>query len=255
MNFIDAVVLGIVEGLSEFLPVSSTGHLILAAKLLELEQSGFLPSFEVVIQLGAILAVIVLYWRKLFLDTAIMKRIAVALLPAVAIGGIFYSSIKALFASEMTVVAALFVGGVLIILFELLHKERAGAEEDLSILSYRTAFLVGVFQTLSVVPGVSRAGATILGGLALGMKRRATVEFSFLLAVPTMIAATTIDLWKNGASFASSEWGVLSVGFVTAFLVAILAVRFFLRFVETNTFIAFGIYRILIAVLFFPFVL
>jgi undecaprenyl-diphosphatase len=255
MTFFDSVILGIVEGLSEFLPISSTGHLILTAKLLGLEQSGFLPSFEVVIQLGAILAIIVLYWRKLFLDTAIMKRIAVALLPALAIGGMFYPSIKELFGSEMTVVTALFVGGILIILFELLHKEKADAKDDLSVLPYGTAFLVGVFQALSVIPGVSRAGATILGGLALGMKRRATVEFSFLLAVPTMIAATTIDLWKNGASFASSEWGLLSIGFATAFFVAILAVKFFLRFVESHTFIAFGVYRIFIAALFFIFIL
>lgn len=255
MSFLDAIILGIVEGLSEFLPISSTGHLILAAKLLGLEQSGFLPSFEVVIQLGAILAIVVLYWRKLFFDRAIMSRIAIALLPAVVIGGAFYPSIKNLFDSEMTVVVALFLGGILIILFELLHKEKADAEDDLSTLPYKTAFFVGIFQALSVIPGVSRAGATILGGLALGMKRRATVEFSFLLAVPTMIAATAIDLAKNGATFASSEWGLLSVGFVTAFLVAILAVRFFLRFVETNTFIAFGVYRILIAVLFFLFIL
>jgi undecaprenyl-diphosphatase len=255
MTFFDTIILGIVEGLSEFLPISSTGHLILTAKLLGLEQSGFLPSFEVVIQLGAILAIIVLYWRKLFLDQAIMKRIAVALLPAVVIGGAFYSSIKKLFGSEVTVVTALFAGGVLIILFELLHKEKADAKDDLSVLPYKTAFLVGVFQTMSVIPGVSRAGATILGGLALGMKRRATVEFSFLLAVPTMIAATAIDLAKNGASFASSEWGLLSAGFITAFIIAILAVKFFLRFVESHTFIAFGIYRIFIAVLFFLFIL
>lgn len=255
MTFLDAIILGVVEGLSEFLPISSTGHLILAAKLLGLEQSGFLPSFEVVIQLGAILAIIVLYWRKLFFDRAIMSRIAVALLPAVVIGGAFYSSIKKLFDSEMTVVSALFLGGILIILFELLHKEKADARDDLSTLPYKTAFLVGVFQALSVIPGVSRAGATILGGLALGMKRRATVEFSFLLAVPTMIAATAIDLTKNGATFASSEWGLLSVGFVTAFLVAIFAVKFFLRFVGTNTFIPFGVYRIIVAALFFLFIL
>ncbi len=255
MTFLDAIILGIVEGLSEFLPISSTGHLILAAKLLGLEQSGFLPSFEVVIQLGAILAIIALYWRKLFLDRAIMSRIAVALLPAVVIGGVFYSSIKKLFDSEMTVVSALFLGGILIILFELFHKEKPDAEDDLSTLPYRTAFLVGAFQALSVVPGVSRAGATILGGLALGMKRRATVEFSFLLAVPTMIAATAIDLTKNGANFASSEWGLLSVGFIVAFFVAILAVKFFLRFVESHTFIAFGVYRMIVAALFFLFVL
>jgi undecaprenyl-diphosphatase len=255
MNYSDAILLGIVEGLSEFLPISSTGHLILTAKLLGLEQTGFLLSFEVVIQLGAILAIIVLYWRKLFLNRAIMERIAIALLPAVVIGGALYPWIKSLFAMEAVVVAALFFGGVLIILFEWFHKEKPDAVDDLSALPYKTAFFVGMFQVLSVIPGVSRAGATILGGLALGMKRRATVEFSFLLAVPTMIAATSIDIWKNGASFASSEWGLLSVGFIVAFLVAILAVKFFLRFVESHTFIAFGVYRMIVAALFFLFIL
>lgn len=255
MNYSDAILLGIVEGLSEFLPISSTGHLILTAKLLGLEQTGFLPSFEVVIQLGAILAIIVLYWRKLFLDRAVMERIVVALLPAVVIGGVLYPWIKSLFAMEAVVVAALFLGGVLIILFERFHKEKPDAVDDLAALPYRTAFFVGMFQVLSVIPGVSRAGATILGGLALGMKRRATVEFSFLLAVPTMIAATAIDLTKNGATFASSEWGLLSVGFIVAFIVAILAVKFFLRFVESHTFIAFGVYRIVVALLFLLFVL
>jgi undecaprenyl-diphosphatase len=254
MSFLDAVILGIVEGLSEFLPISSTGHLILTAKFLGLEQTGFLPSFEVVIQLGAILAIVAMYWRKLFLNRAVMERIAIALLPAILIGGSLYPWIKSLFAMEAVVVAALFFGGVLIILFEWFHKEKPDAVDDLSTLPRRTAFFVGMFQALSVIPGVSRAGATILGGLALGMKRRATVEFSFLLAVPTMIAATVIDLAKNGAMFASSEWGLLSVGFMTAFLVAIIAVKFFLRFAESHTFIAFGVYRMLLAALFFLFI-
>lgn len=255
MNFLDAVILGIVEGLSEFLPISSTGHLILTAKLLGLEQSGFLSSFEVIIQLGAILAIVVMYWRRLFFEAAVMKRIVLALVPALVVGGLFYASIKRLFESEATVVWALFIGGVAIILFELFHKEASDANDDIASLPYRTAFLAGMFQVLSVVPGVSRAGATILGGLALGMRRRAIVEFSFLLAVPTMVAATAIDLWKNGATFASSDWSVLSIGFLTAFVVAIFAVKFFLRFVETHTFIAFGIYRMLVAALFFLFIL
>lgn len=255
MSFIDAVILGIVEGLSEFLPISSTGHLILAARLLSLEQTEFLKMFEVVIQLGAILSVVTLYWRRLFLEWETMKRIALALVPSVVIGGIFYSSIKKLFESEATVVAALFLGGIAIIAFELLHKEREDAAEDISVIPYKTAFFIGMFQTLSVIPGVSRAGATILGGLFLGMRRRAIVEFSFLLAVPTMIAASAIDLTKNAGSVAESEWLLLAAGFAASFVVAILAIKFLLRFVESHTFVPFGVYRIVVAALFFIFVI
>lgn len=255
MSFIDAIILGIVEGLSEFLPISSTGHLILASRLLSLEQTEFLKTFEVVIQLGAILSVVVLYWRRLFFEWETMKRIALALVPSVIIGGIFYSSIKKLFESEATVVAALFLGGIAIIAFELLHKEREDATDDISVIPYKTALFVGMFQALSVIPGVSRAGATILGGLFLGMKRRAIVEFSFLLAVPTMIAASAIDLTKNAGGIAESEWLLLAAGFAVSFVVAILAIKFLLRFVESHTFIPFGAYRIVVAVLFFIFVI
>lgn len=255
MTFLDAVILGIVEGLSEFLPISSTGHLILASRLLSLEQTEFLKMFEVVIQLGAILSVVVLYWRRLFFEWETMKRIALALAPSVIIGGMLYSSIKKLFESETTVVAALFVGGIAIIVFELLHKEREDAKDDISVIPYKTALLIGMFQALSVIPGVSRAGATILGGLFLGMKRRAIVEFSFLLAVPTMIAASAIDLTKNAGSVVESEWLLLAAGFAVSFVVAILAIKFLLRFVESHTFVPFGVYRIVVAVLFFLLVL
>lgn len=251
MSFIDAVLLGVVEGLSEFLPISSTGHLILASRLLSLEQTEFLKMFEVVIQLGAILSVMVLYWRRLLFEWETMKRIAIALVPSVIIGGALYSSIKKLFESEITVVAALFFGGVAIIAFEFLHKERDDAADDISSISYKTALFVGMFQTLSVIPGVSRAGATILGGLFLGMKRRAIVEFSFLLAVPTMIAASAIDLSKNAAGVTESEWLLLFVGFVISFVVAIFAIKFLLRFVQSHTFVSFGVYRIIVAALFF----
>lgn len=255
MSFIDAIILGIVEGLSEFLPISSTGHLILASRLLSLEQTEFLKMFEVVIQLGAILSVVVLYWRRLFFEWETMKRIALALVPSVIIGGIFYSSIKKLFESEATVVAALFLGGIAIIAFEFLHKEREDATDDISVIPYKMALFVGMFQALSVIPGVSRAGATILGGLFLGMKRRAIVEFSFLLAVPTMIAASAIDLTKNAGGVVESEWLLLAAGFAVSFVVAILAIKFLLRFVESHTFVPFGVYRIVVAVLFFIFVI
>lgn len=255
MNYFDAIILGVVEGLTEFFPISSTGHLILVSDILGLPETEFLKTFQIGIQLGAILAIVALYWRKLLFDQESIKKILVALLPALGVGFVLYKAIRQLFESSLVVVIALFVGGVVLILFEWL---RGTKEEDgirIENMSYRTAFLVGLFQTLSVVPGVSRAGATLLGGLFLGMQRKAIVEFSFLLAVPTMVAATTLDVWKHGAQFSSADWPLLGVGFVTAFIVAIIAVRFLLRYVETHTFIAFGVYRIIVALFFFLFVL
>ncbi|OIP60286.1 MAG: undecaprenyl-diphosphatase [Candidatus Moranbacteria bacterium CG_4_9_14_3_um_filter_45_14] len=255
MDFLHAIILGIVEGVTEFLPVSSTGHMILVSELLHIPDTEFLKTFEITIQLGAILAVVVLYWRKLLLDWEMMKRIVVALLPALGVGFLFYSLIRRLLGSGMTVVVALFIGGILIILFELLRKEKEDALEDLSALSYQKAFFIGLFQAISVIPGVSRSGATILGGMFLGMKRKAIVEFSFLLAVPTMVAATTLDMIKNTALFEGVNTLFFLTGFFVSFLVAIFAIKFLLRFVETHTFILFGVYRMVVALLFFLFVI
>ena len=255
MTFLDAILLGIVEGLTEFLPISSTGHLILVAELLRLPETDFLKTFQIAIQLGAILAIVVLYWRTLFFDRAIIKRILVALVPAIGVGFLLYTMIRQLFESSLVVVGALFMGGLVLILFELFRKTKGEYGTTLEAMTYRTAFLVGVFQTLSVIPGVSRAGATILGGLVLGLRRTAIVEFSFLLAVPTMVAATTLDIWKHGAAFSSADFSLLLVGMTTSFFVAMVAVKFLLRFIESHTFIAFGVYRMVVAVLFFLFVL
>lgn len=255
MHFTDAIILGVIEGITEFFPISSTGHLILTAKLLQLPETDFLKTFQIVIQLGAILAIVTLYWRKLFFDQDIIKKVAIALLPALGIGFVLYKLIRQLFESSLVVVVALFVGGVILILFEWLRRGKEDNGVSIEQMSYQTAFLVGLFQTFSVVPGVSRAGATLLGGMLLGMKRRAIVEFSFLLAVPTMVAATVLDIWKSGSLFSSADWPLLGVGFVTAFVVALLAVKFLLRYVETHTFMAFGVYRIVVAVLFFIFIL
>ena len=255
MGFIDAIILGVVEGITEFFPISSTGHLILTAELLGLPETDFLKTFQIVIQLGAILAIVTLYWRKLLFDQDVIKKIIIALLPALGIGFVLYKLIRQLFESSLIVVVSLFVGGVILVLFEWWRRNRIDEGSSIETMSYKTAFLVGLFQTLSVVPGVSRAGATLLGGMILGMKRQAIVEFSFLLAVPTMISATALDIWKSGSLFSSADVPFLAVGFVTAFVVAILAVKFLLRYVETHTFMAFGVYRIVVAVFFFLFVL
>jgi undecaprenyl-diphosphatase len=250
MTLLQAIILGIVEGVTEFLPISSTGHLILASRLLGLPQTDFQKSFEIAIQLGAILSVIVLYWRK-FLDPAVLSRVLVAFVPTGIIGFALYHVVKTyLFGSDTVVLWSLGLGGVALIVFELLHREGDNAVAEVTSIPYAKAFLIGVFQSLSIVPGVSRAGATIVGGLILGLTRSTIVEFSFLLAVPTMLAATGYDLLKNASSFAPQEFGVLAVGFIAAFLVAILSIKFLLAFVRTRTFIPFGIYRIVVALAF-----
>ncbi|HEY4514420.1 MAG TPA: undecaprenyl-diphosphate phosphatase [Candidatus Paceibacterota bacterium] len=250
MNIFDAAILGLVEGITEFLPISSTGHLILTAKLLELPQSEFLKSFEIAIQLGAICAVLLLYWRS-FLELPVLKKIAAAFIPTALIGFALYSFIKEyLIGNEKVVLVALALGGIILIIFELLHKESATASESIAAISYGQAVAIGFFQAIAVIPGVSRSAATIIGGLLSGLKRTTIVEFSFLLAVPTMAAATGLDVLKSYSSFNSGDALLLLAGFVTAFLVAIVVIKFFLRFIKTHSFISFGVYRILIAALF-----
>ncbi len=245
MDWTTALILGIVEGISEFLPISSTGHLILASQLMGLCHTDFLKSFEIAIQVGAILSVVALYWRRLLVDVGVMKKLVVAFLPTGILGLTLYRVVKThLLGSPNVVLWSLFLGGAFIIAFEYLHREREDAVEDVSGITYRQALLIGLFQSVAMVPGVSRSAATILGGLALGLRRKTIVEFSFLLAVPTMLAATAYDLLKSGAAFTADQMGFLAVGFVSSFVVALLSIKFLLSFIQTHTFIPFGIYRI-----------
>lgn len=251
MDFLDALILGVVEGISEFLPISSTGHLILASKALGLESTEFIKSFEIAIQLGAILSVVVLYGRSLLVDFKILQRVAVAFMPTAVLGLVFYKLIKKfLLGNSFVVVWSLFLGGIFLIVFELMHREKEVVEEDLRRMPFKTAFLIGVFQSLAMVPGVSRSAATIIGGLLLGLKRRSIVEFSFLLAVPTMAAAAALDLFKSAHYFTSHEISCLGIGFVVSFFVALLSIKFLLHFIKNNSFISFGIYRVIIAGIF-----
>ena len=245
------MIFGIVEGLTEFLPISSTGHLILTAQLLGLKQSEFIKSFEIAIQLGAVLAVVSLYWKSLLMNLEALKRVTTAFIPAAVFGFIFYKSIKKfLLAGELIVLWSLFLGGLFLILFEWRHKEKKGALADFSQMSYGQAAWIGIFQSLAMIPGVSRSAATIVGGLFLGIKRKTIVEFSFLLAVPTMLAATGLDLLNNASSFDQKQFQFLAVGFLISFFVAILAIKLFLRFVQKHSLILFGVYRVIIALLF-----
>lgn len=241
MTFLDSIILGIVEGLTEFLPISSTAHLVLASEFLRVPESGFLSSFIIAIQLGAIASVVLLFWRTLIFDLETMKRVALAFLPTALIGFLLYKLLKEVLIENLWLIAAtLFFGGIILILFERFHREGTGE------MTYRSAFLIGCAQALAIVPGVSRAGATILGGLALGIPRVKIVEFSFLLAIPTMLAATSYDLLKSGGSFAMGEWELLAVGFVTSFVAAYACVKWLIRYVQTHSFAAFGWYRIVL---------
>lgn len=245
IDIYQSVVLGIIEGFTEFLPISSTAHLILASYLLGIAQSNFLKTFEIAIQSGAILAVVVLYWRK-FLDKDILKRIIAAFIPTAIIGFIFYGIIKTYLLESIPVVLwALGLGGILLILFEMRFKNK-DTTGDIKNISYRNSLCIGVFQSLGVIPGVSRAAATIIGGMMLGIRRETIVEFSFLLAVPTMIAATGLDLFKSFNEFSSSQFSVLALGFLVSFIMAIISIRFLLNYIRRHSFSAFGIYRILL---------
>lgn len=256
MNLLTASILGVVEGITEFLPISSTGHLILAASVFKIPQSEFLKTFEIAIQLGAILAVIVLYWRLLILDKEIIKKIVVAFIPTAFIGFIFYKVIKSFFLGSLYIVLwSLLIGGILIVIFELWYQRKSKANQAVADISYKHAFLIGLFQSLAMIPGVSRSAATIITGLMLGMKRKAIVEFSFLLAVPTIFSAVALDLTKTESAFTYNQLTYLMIGLIASFVTAMLAIRFLLTFIKTNSFIPFGIYRIILAILFFCYIL
>ncbi|MEK7099960.1 MAG: undecaprenyl-diphosphatase UppP [Patescibacteria group bacterium] len=255
MTWLDSIILGIVEGITEFLPISSTGHLILTSTLLGLPSTEFLKSYEIAIQLGAIAAVVVLYFKSFF-DIEILKRIAVAFIPTGVIGLLLHDVVKTYLLGNVSVVLwSLALGGVALIVFELLHKENEATESDIRTITYTQAFMVGLFQALAIVPGVSRSAATIVGGLLVGIRRVAIVEFSFLLAVPVMAAATGLDLLKTASVFTTADMLNLGIGLVVSFVVAIISIRFLLQYVRKHTFIPFGIYRILIALAFFFLVL
>ncbi|MEI6313335.1 MAG: undecaprenyl-diphosphate phosphatase [Syntrophus sp. (in: bacteria)] len=250
MDFITAFILGIVQGVSEFLPISSTGHMILASHLMGIAHTEFHKSFEIAIQAGTILSVVVLYWRTLLIDIEVMKRIIVAFLPTGILGLTLYKLIKGyLLGSENVVLGSLLIGGIVLIAFECWYREKDDAASEIREISYKNAFIIGLFQSIAMIPGVSRSASTIVGGLILGLKRKTIVEFTFLLAVPTMLAATAYDLLKSGSQFSAGEFQYLMVGFVTAFIVAILSIKFLLRFIRTHTFIPFGVYRIVLVVL------
>lgn len=255
MDIIHAIILSIVEGVTEFLPISSTGHLILTANILNIPQTDFAKSFEIIIQLGSIMAVSVVYAKKLLENRGIWPKVLVAFLPTAIVGLTLYKIIKGFLLGNSTVtLLALFLGGILIIVLELLYKQKDHHASSLDQISYKQAFLIGLAQSVSVIPGVSRSAATIIGGMFSGLKRNIALEFSFILAIPTMFAATGLDLVKSSFKFSSQEYMILGLGLGVSFVTALVAIKFLLKYVQTHTFIPFGIYRVVLSILFWMFV-
>lgn len=259
MTIIQSIILGLIEGLSEFLPISSTAHLIIASSWLGIPESEFLKNFLISIQLGAILSVAVLYFKTVIRNPKIILKIISAFIPTAIIGLLAYSLIKNYLMESLPLIAlALIIGGLALIILEKRFKKRednrlikddSTLNNSLSKISYRQSFLIGLFQSLAVVPGVSRSAATIMGGLSLGINRKNIVEFSFLLALPTMLGATVFDLYKSPPSINQSELFIWLIGFFVSFLTAILGIKFFLKFIQKNNFIPFAWYRIALGLL------
>ena len=249
MNLLHAIILGIVEGITEFLPVSSTAHLILTSHALGLGDTEFVKSFEIIIQLGAILSVVVLYWRK-FLNVEVIKKLVVAFIPTGILGLTLYRVVKGYLLGNLTVVLlSLAIGGIVLVMLRRFEGDDRD-EIDFSEITYRRALLIGLFQSAAMVPGVSRSAATIVGGSLIGISKRTIVEFSFMLAVPTMAAATLLDLLKSHAAIAGHVPALLT-GFVVSFVMAILAIASFLAFIKRRDFSWFGWYRIVLAAVYF----
>jgi len=248
MDIIHAVILGIIEGITEFLPISSTGHLIVGSELLGLPQTKANTAFEVIIQLSAILAVIANYKDKFHpKHIQLWIKLFIAFLPIAVIGLLFSDQIKALF--SVKVVAIMFiVGGIVFLILEYFQKDRTPNTLEVEDVSYKQAALIGVAQVFALIPGTSRAGSTIVGALIVGLSRRASAEFSFLLALPVLAAASGYDFLKHYKEFSSNDYLLLAVGFVVSFIVAYFTMKLFIRFLEKFTFVSFGIYRIIFGV-------
>ncbi len=257
-DLINAIILGIVEGITEFLPISSTGHLILVNQFVGFTGE-FATMFDVVIQLGAILSVIIYFWHKLYpfgsrksiIDKketwSLWRKTIVGVIPALLIGSLAGDYVQAKLFNSFTVAVALVVGGIILIILEAVR--RRPTIRSLGDLSYRTAFFIGLIQCLSMIPGTSRSAATIIGAMLFGASRNVAAEFSFFLAIPTMIAASAYSLLKMGTDLTSAQWLVLGVGFAVSFFVALGVIAALMRYIQRKDFKPFGYYRILVGIL------
>ncbi|HRT11481.1 MAG TPA: undecaprenyl-diphosphatase UppP [Patescibacteria group bacterium] len=250
MAWWQALILGATEGITEFLPISSTAHLRLFSEWLGIVNSDFSKSFDIFIQLGAILAVLAVYLKTLYRQPKIILKLIAAFIPTGIIGLLAYPLVKSQFMDSFWLIAsALGLGGLFLIWFERYYHKKKVKSGGLEQISYQQACLIGLCQALAIIPGISRSAATIVGGLALGLKRSTIVEFSFLLALPTMLAATGLDLVKSTWSFGRPEIMALSIGLVMAFITAWLSVKWLLRFIERHNFRSFGWYRLALAII------
>ncbi len=244
MNYIQAIILAIVEGITEFLPISSTGHMIITSSVMGIAHDPFTKLFTIAIQLGAILSVIVLYFKRFFQTIDFYFKLIVAFIPAVIFGVLFNDYIDALLENVLVVGITLLLGGIVFLFLDKLFNDEGKTEIS---PSYKSAFTIGLFQVIAMIPGVSRSAATIIGGLTQKLTRKAAAEFSFFLAVPTMFAATAkkmYDFYKDGFVFESTQLNLLIVGNVIAFIVAMIAIKSFIGFLTKHGFKVFGYYRI-----------
>ena len=244
MGIFDSILLGIIEGFTEFLPISSTGHLIVASEFLNIDQNNVTKAYEVIIQFASILAVILNYSDKFsFKKIELWKKLILAFIPIGAVGFVFSHQIKAMF--DIKIVAVMFIiGGIVFLIVEKFYKESEEHIDDVEKVSYKQALYIGLAQIFALIPGTSRAGSTIIGAMLVKLNRKASAEFSFLLAFPVMCATTGYDLLKHYQEFTDANLFILAVGFITAFIVAYITIKLFLKFLESFTFVAFGIYRI-----------
>ncbi|MCK9337198.1 MAG: undecaprenyl-diphosphate phosphatase [Arcobacteraceae bacterium] len=253
MGIFESIILGIIEGFTEFLPISSTGHMIIAADMMSIAENNMTSAFMIIIQFAAIWAVVFNYKDKFTpKKIELWKKIVLAFIPIGVVGFLFASTVKELF--DSTVVAYGFiVGGIIFLIVEKYYKNEEHLIDDVEKVSYKQALYIGLAQIFALIPGTSRAGATIIGAMLVGLNRKASAEFSFLLAIPVMCATTGYDLVKHYDEFVGANLIVLAVGFVTSFIVAYITVKLFIKFLENFTFVAFGIYRIIIGLLLLAF--
>lgn len=250
MNIIQSIILAIIEGITEFLPVSSTGHMILASHIMKIQDVDFVKTFEISIQLGAIFAIVMIYAKRFLQGISIYLKLGFAFVPTAIVGFLAYKFIINYLFNSTIVAVSLVIGGIVLILID---KKVVGQKSKTIVLediSYKNAFFIGLIQCFSMIPGVSRAAATIIGGVFNGLDKKQATEFSFLLAVPTMFAATGYDLFQTSINFSKHEIILLSVGLIIAFFTAWIAVKVFLKIVENYGFKYFGYYRIFIGIIF-----
>ncbi len=250
MSIIEVIILSIIQGITEFLPISSTGHMIMAAHIMGMENTEFLKTFEISIQLSTVLAIVLMYRGKLLAGLKLYYKLFWAFIPVAVVGLLFYDVIKAVLFNTVVVSVMLILGGIVLIWLDKWTRERETQYEELEDISTKSALMIGIAQCFALIPGTSRAAATIIGGAAIGYNERQATEFSFLLAIPTMAAATGYDLFKTASGISMEQFMLLGIGSVFAFIFAWIAVKGFLKIVDHYGFRHFGYYRIALAVTF-----